>query len=170
MAEIIDVIRGIQQAAANSFDGSGKTDTGLRREEPTPITDKRIMDGFGVRMQSDTLIINYHSEMMLKDAQPHQLQKEMDQTFADITSYLKKEYKNITGETLKLSKLDKESTVHTEYLNRHRLITKAVCKYKVEGLSDYSKAAKEDNATPSLDDTVKDFLQKGKPEFIQELM
>ena len=170
MAEIIDVIRGIQQAAANSFDGSGKTGTGLRREEPTPITDKKIMDGFGVRMQGDTLIINYHSEMMLKDAQPHQLQKEMDQTFADITSYLKKEYKNITGETLSLSKLGKESSVHTEYLNHHRLIVKAICQYKVGGLTDYAKGAEEDNATPPLEDTVRDFLQKGKPEFIQELL
>ena len=44
MAEIIDVIKGIHQAAANSFDGSGINRTGLRREEPTPITDKRIMD------------------------------------------------------------------------------------------------------------------------------
>tara|TARA_Y100000590_G_scaffold420736_1_gene523753 strand:+ start:156 stop:668 length:513 start_codon:yes stop_codon:yes gene_type:complete len=170
MAEIIDVIQGIQQAAANSFDGSGKTDTGLRREEPVQITDRKVMDGFGVRMQGDTLIINYHTEMMLKNSKPHQLQNEMNQTFADIVSYLKKEYKSITGDTLELTKLHDEPNIHAEYLNRHRLIVKAVCNYKVGGLSDYSKAAKEDNATPSLDDTVKDFLQKGKPEFIQELM
>ena len=80
MAEIIDVIQGIQQAAANSFDGSGKTDTGLRREEPVQITDRKVMDGFGVRMQGDTLIINYHTEMMLKNSKPHQLQNEMNQT------------------------------------------------------------------------------------------
>jgi hypothetical protein len=170
MAEIIDVIKGIQQAVANSFDGSGRDDTGLRREEPTPITDKRIMDGFGCRVQGDILLVNYHAEMPFSNSKPHQLQDEVDQTLQDVISFLKKEYKRVTGETLSLSPLDKEASVHAEYLNRQRLSVKAVKRWTISGLGDYSKGLERDNEPASLDDVTKDFLQQGKPEFIQELV
>ena len=94
----MEIIKGIQQAAANGFDG-GKPVDGLGRNEPTPITDKRVMDGFGVRVQGDTLVINYHQEIPLAKSQPNKLQSDCDQTLEDIVSFLKKEYKTITGET-----------------------------------------------------------------------
>ena len=169
MAEIIDVIRGIQQAAANGFDG-GKTGTGLRREEPTPITDKRVMDGFGCRVQGDMLVLSYHAEMPLDNSKPHALQDEVDQTLEDIVSFLKKEYKNVTGESLGLSPVDKEADVHAEYLSRQRLIVKAVKRWQIAGLSDLSKGLESDNEPASLDDVTRDFLKQGKPDFVQELM
>ena len=169
MAEIIDVIRGIQQAAANGFDG-GKTETGLRREEPTPITDKRIMDGFGCRVQGDILLVSYHAEMPLDNSKPHALQDEVDQTLEDVISFLKKEYKSVTGESLGLSPVAKEADIHAEYLNRQRLIVKAIKRWQIAGLSDFSKGLESDTEPASLDDVTKDFLEKGKPEFIQELM
>ncbi len=170
MAEIIDVIKGIQQAVANSFDGSGAEGTGLRRDEPTPITDRRIMDGFGCRVQGDILLVSYHAEMPLNNSKPHQLQDEVDQTLQEVISFLKKEYKKITGEALSLSPLDKEASVNAEYLNRHRLNVKAVKRWTISGLGEFSKGLEADTEPASLDDTTKDFLQKGKPEFVQELI
>ena len=169
MADIMEIIKGIQQAAANGFDG-GKPVDGLGRNEPTPITDKRVMDGFGVRVQGDTLVINYHQEIPLAKSQPNKLQSDCDQTLEDIVSFLKKEYKIITGQALSLSEIDKESDIHSEYINRHRLSTKAVKRWKIGGLNDLTKQREEDNSTPSLDDAVEDFLKQGKPEFVQDLV
>ena len=165
----MEIIKGIQQAAANGFDG-GKPVDGLGRSEPTPITDRRVMDGFGVRVQGDTLVVNYHQEIPLAKSQPNRLQSDCDQTLEDIVSFLKKEYKIITGEALTLTEIDKESDIHSEYINRHRLATKAVKRWKIGGLSDLTKQREEDATTPSLDDAVEDFLKQGKPEFIQDLV
>lgn len=169
MADIMEVIKGIHQAAANGFDG-GKQGTGLSREEPTPITDKRVIDGFGVRVQGDTLVVNYHQEIPLAKSQPNRLQSDCDQTLEDIISFLKKEYKVVTGDTLSLTEIDKESSIHSEFINRHRLATKAVKRWKIGGLNDLTKQREEDNTTPSLEDAVEDFLKQGKPEFVQDLM
>ncbi len=169
MADIMEIIKGIQQAAANGFDG-GKPVDGLGRSEPTPITDRRVMDGFGVRVQGDTLVVNYHQEIPLAKSQPNRLQSDCDQTLEDIVSFLKKEYKIITGEALTLTEIDKESDIHSEYINRHRLATKAVKRWKIGGLNDLTKQREEDKTTPSLDDAVEDFLKQGKPEFIQDLV
>ena len=128
------------------------------------------MDGFGCRIQGDILLVSYHAEMPLYNSKPHQLQDEVDQTLEDVISYLKKEYKKITGEALSLSALDKEASVNAEYLNRQRLSVKAVKRWTISGLGDYSKGLKADNEPASLDDVTKDFLQKGKPEFVQDLM
>ena len=58
MASVLDIVRGISQAAANAYDGShderyaadGKArKIGLNREEGDPILDSRVMDGFKVK-------------------------------------------------------------------------------------------------------------------------
>jgi len=170
MADITEIIKGIQQAAANAFDGSDREVGGLSREESTPITDKRVMDGFGVRIQGDTLIVNYHTENMLNRMKPHEIQNDVDERLAEIVSYLKKEYKNVTGEALSLSDLDKEASIHSEYINRQRVSTKGIKKWKIGGASEFSKALKADNEKPDLEVTFKDFLKKGKPEFVQDVM
>jgi hypothetical protein len=170
MAEVLDIIKGIQQAAANAFDGSPK-ETGLRREEPTPITDKRVIDGFSVGVSGDILSVHYHAEMPLNQTHPEdKLQSEMDQTMEDLVSYLKKEYRSVTGTSLSLSSHDKESDVRSEYLNRQRVTTKATKRWKIGGLSDLTKDREESAEEHTLDDTFKKFLKQGKPEFVQELM
>lgn len=170
MADIMEIVKGIQQAASNAFDGSDREVGGLSREEATPITDRRVMDGFGVRIQGDTLIVNYHTENMLNRMKPHEIQNDVDERLAEIVSYLKKEYKSITGDALSLSELDKEASIHSEYINRQRVATKGIKKWKIGGVSEFSKALETDAETPELDDTIKDFLKKGKPEFIQDVM
>ena len=62
MATTLEIIRGISQAAANAYDGARDENgdpisIGLKREEGDPITDSRIMDGFGVRLHGDLLKI-----------------------------------------------------------------------------------------------------------------
>ena len=52
---ILDIINGISQAAANAYDGALDENgeplkVGLKREEGNPILDKRVMDGFNVTL------------------------------------------------------------------------------------------------------------------------
>ena len=129
------------------------------------------MDGFGVRVCGDILKVHYHAEMPLKQTHPEdKLQSEMDQIMEDLISFLKKEYRNVTGTSLSLSPHDKESDVRSEYLNRQRVTTKATKQWKINGLSDLTKDREESTEEHTLDDTFKKFLKQGKPEFVQELM
>ena len=52
---VLDVVRGISQAVSNSHDGAldengEPVKIGLRREEEVSIYDKRVMDGFSIRL------------------------------------------------------------------------------------------------------------------------
>jgi hypothetical protein len=69
---VLEIIQGIAQAAANGFDGAldekGKPiKIGLKRENGNPINDFRIADGFKVKIFSNILCITYHSEILIKD-------------------------------------------------------------------------------------------------------
>jgi hypothetical protein len=112
MATVYDIVKGINQAAANAYDGShdarfttkDKDDLiGLKREKGCAINDSRVMDGFNVRMSGPKLIVSYQSEMPMSSFHNTKLDQEMEQTFADIVKFLKREYKNLTGDTLTLT-------------------------------------------------------------------
>ena len=103
--KIVDVLRGISQAAAGMYDGALDDEgqpvkIGLKREEGNPLLDKRIIDGCKVRCSGKTLIVSYHSELLLKDVYANDLESELEQIMSDIVSYLKKQYHKITGNTL----------------------------------------------------------------------
>ena len=77
MATVLEIIQGLQQAAANAYDGAhderfvpdgeAKEIGALSREEGCAITDSRIMDGFGIKIMGDMLQVNYQAEIKLKD-------------------------------------------------------------------------------------------------------
>ena len=59
MATILDVIKGLNQAAANAYDGyQMDEEVGLRREEGHPLIDSRVIDGFSVKFSADKLILD----------------------------------------------------------------------------------------------------------------
>ena len=64
MATVLDIVRGISQAAANAYDGAHDDKysldgearkVGLKREEGDPIVDSRVIDGFGIRFHGPLL-------------------------------------------------------------------------------------------------------------------
>ena len=102
MASVYDIVKGINQAAANAYDGTqiaGYTaddkaiKIGLRREKGNPITDSRVMDGFKVRISGPKLIVSYQTELPMKDVHNTKIDEEIEQVYADIIKFLKKEYK-----------------------------------------------------------------------------
>ena len=101
MADVLEIVRGISQVMANTYDGAldengDPIKVGLKREKEVAITDKRVMDGFRVQMSGDKLMIKYHGEVTMKEAKDKGFESELEQMMADISSFLKKEYKNIT--------------------------------------------------------------------------
>ena len=163
--KVIDILRGISQAAAGMYDGALDEEgepikIGLKREEGNPMLDKRVIDGCKVRCSGKTLIVSYHSDLLLKDvyaSKKGKLEDELEQTMSDIVSYLKKQYRKVTGNTLSLKEKG-EVDARVESTSRVRVFVTASKHYEITSMSDV-----EDIKNPSedkLEKTFSDFLAK----------
>ena len=161
--KVVDILRGISQAAAGMYDGAldengEPVKIGLKREEGNPMLDKRVIDGCKIRCSGKTLIVSYHSELLLKDVYAQNLESELEQTMSDIVSYLKKQYRKVTGSTLSLKEKG-ECDARVESTSRVRVFVTARKDYEIGNMSDV-----EDIANPSkdgLEKSFKKFLDQG---------
>tara|TARA_R100001082_G_scaffold5591_2_gene3829 strand:+ start:4807 stop:5370 length:564 start_codon:yes stop_codon:yes gene_type:complete len=170
-SNVIDIVRGIAQAAANSYDGAhdkrysfdgDERKVGLKREEGDPIIDSRIMDGFNVRFQGPFLCIHYHGDIKVKDVHDKNFESDIEQMISDIAKFLRKEYKAVTGDSLTLSAED-EIYIDVQSTSRVRAWVQAYRKYKIGGMTDV-----EETSVPSedrLDSAIKKFLAIGKDKY-----
>jgi len=129
MATTLEIINGISQVLANTYDGAldkdGKPiEIGLRREEGDPLLDERVMDGFGAYISGDRLHIKYHCEPMLKEVHNPSYESEIDSMVEKVKSFIQKEFKKVTGDSLSLSQ-PSEVDVLVEYISRIRVSVKA---------------------------------------------
>jgi len=140
--ETLEIIRGLSQAAANAYDGAhderfsldGQTrQVGLQREEGCPIMDKRVIDGFKVKFYGDSMIINYQSDVMMKDLKDGRFENEIAQTINEVKKFLQKEYKAVTGKSISLTKKG-EPNIIVQTTSRVRTFVQAYQHYKVGGL------------------------------------
>ena len=166
MATVYDIVRGINQAAANAYDGSqdgrfradGEDDPiGLKREKGCALNDSRVMDGFKVRMSGPKLIVSYQSEMPMSSFHNTKLDEELEQTFADITKFLKKEYKNVTGETLSLTE-DSPADMILQNMSKIRTWVQASKVYTVGNMKDVVPVAEP--SEDRLEDSFRKFLEQ----------
>tara|TARA_Y100000310_G_scaffold298505_1_gene332499 strand:+ start:1465 stop:2010 length:546 start_codon:yes stop_codon:yes gene_type:complete len=154
--KIVDIVRGIGAASSNMFDGASDEKgepikIGLKREDGNPMLDKRVIDGCKVRCNGKTLIVSYHSELLLKDVYSQKLEDELEQTMSDIVSYLKKQYRKITGNTLSLKEKG-EVDARVEKTSRVRVFVTASKQYEISSMTDV-----ENIKEPSKDGLEKDF-------------
>ena len=165
MQKDFEIIKNIAQAAANiTYDGATDEnyethEIGLKHEEGNPILDSRIIDGFKVRMAGNHLIISYSVEQKLSDVYAQNLEQEMEQIINKCVSYLKGEYRKISGKNLRLSSAG-EVDVRVSYISRVRTCVYASMVYKISSLKNV-----ESNDQPSedrLNDTFKKFLSMGR--------
>ena len=150
MATVYEIVQGLTQAAANAYDGALNEDgeqlkAGLQREEGDPILDKRVMDGFNVRFRGNVMCLNYMSEVQLKEVYAAGFESEVEQRMTDIASFLKKEYKKITGNSVTLTR-EGELDVNVQNSSRVRSWVQAMMDFKVGGL-DEAMATKADADT-----------------------
>jgi hypothetical protein len=141
MATIYDIVKGLSQAAANSYDGALGEDYKpakpgiLRREEGDALIDQRVMDGFNVKFYGDMMCLTYQSEIQLKEVYANGFEGEIDQRLTDIAGWLKKEYRKLTGDSVTLIE-EGEVDVRVENSSRVRSWVTAKKHYKVGGLSE----------------------------------
>ena len=141
MATVYEIVQGLSQAAANAYDGALGEDyepvsTGaLRREEGDALIDQRVMDGFNVKFYGNMMCLTYQSEIQLKEVYASGFETDMEQRISDISKWLKKEYKRITGDSVTLTK-DGEIDVRVENSSRVRSWVVAKMHYSVGGLDE----------------------------------
>jgi len=93
MATVYEIVQGLAQAAANSYDGALGEDYEpdkpgiLRREEGDALIDQRVMDGFNVRFSGNRMVLSYQSEVQLKEVIDGGFEGEMDQRLTDIVGW-----------------------------------------------------------------------------------
>lgn len=159
MATILDIIKGLNQAAANAYDGYQHMDEeiGLNREEGHPILDSRLMDGFRVKFAANKMMISYHSDVLMKEIHPRgQFENEIERKFGDIIKFLKKEYKIITRESVTLTE-DGDTDILVQSTSRVRTFVQATKKYNIGG----------DKDVISLKQPSKDEMEAGIKKFLE---
>ena len=166
MAEsnILEIIQGLGQAAANAYDGShderlvrdGEAKkVGLNREEGCPIMDRRVMDGFNVKFYGNKICIKYQGEIKLKEIYGGGFENEMERMLNEIKKFLQKEYKVITGNGITLSKKG-EPKILVQTTSRIRTWVQAYQHYKISGIKDMD--ALLEPSRDSENDVMKKFL------------
>jgi ribosomal protein L31E len=159
------IVQGINQAAANAYDGShderythdGKARAmGLKREEGDPILDSRVIDGFKVKFSGDAMCINYQSEVKLKEVYAGGFEDEMARRINEIKKFLQKEYKAITGKSVRITPMkDEEIHVMVQSASRVHSWVQAHQWFKISGMeSEPILSPSEDR----VDKAIRDFL------------
>jgi hypothetical protein len=166
MATVNDVIQGLAQAAANTYDGAlddngEQVKIGLRREVDNPITDSRMMDGFKVRFVANKMILSYHSEIKLKEVHDKGFEDEMGRMCNEIVKFLKKEYKKVTGNSVTLTK-EGELDVYVQKTSNIRAWVQVNCTYKIGGVGEIEGA---NEPKRDVDASIKKWLEIGKDKY-----
>ena len=162
MASILDVIKGLNQAAANAYDGYKNMDEtiGLTREEGHPIVDSRLIDGFRVRFAAQSMIVTYQGDIMMKEIHPrNQFENDIERRFGDIVKFLKKEYKKVTKESVVLSEVA-PADILVQSTSRIRNWVQATKQYKIGGLTEVDTLGK--TSEEKLSDNIKKFMDNTK--------
>jgi hypothetical protein len=168
---VLDIIRGISQAAANAYDGAhderyvhnGEAKkVGLRREDGDSVLDARIMDGFNVKYYGNSICVEYHSECKLKEVHDrNRFENDINSRINDITKYLKKEYKSVTGNPLSLTK-EGEADILVQHMSNIRSWVTAKQFYKVGGLTGVLESNADSSSEERLKKITKDWLAYNK--------
>jgi hypothetical protein len=121
------------------------------------------MDGFKVSFAGNMLTIKYQSEITLKEVYKGDFEGEIAQRLQDIASFLKKEYKKITGNGLTLTKEDKEPDILVQSTSRVRSICNAKQTFKIGGMPEEPQLGI--TVEERLDTAFKNWLGLGKDKF-----
>ena len=115
--------------------------------------DSRVMDGFSVKFYTDTIIINYQSDVRLKEVQDPKFEQDIERMINEIKKFLQKEYKVITGNSVTLTKKGEPKCI-VQSTSRVRTFVQAYQHFKISGIK---------NMDPLLDpskDTTREITRK----------
>jgi len=160
---IYDVVKGISQAIHNkhhgAIDANGElVEIGLKREDQ-PITDQRIMDGFGVSMQGNLLIIKYNSFEPLANLHEKRFEKEIERRMEEVKKFIVKEFSKVTGSNLRLKEVG-EVKVLVETSNRIKALVKAMMPFEVLNLKEVEPVGSRGNVATGNLEKMKEYFGK----------
>jgi len=162
MATTLEILNGISQVMANTHDGAKDEEgkplkIGLKREEEFTFSDKRVIDGFNVKIYGNKLRLNYSCEVLISDVHDKKFKDDILYTIADVVSFLKKEYKKITGDALALTQKG-EATIEMFNTSRVRNWIEASCNYEIGGID----ADEKDTTKEKQQKAIKDWISQGR--------
>tara|TARA_R100001509_G_scaffold13294_1_gene6856 strand:- start:216 stop:764 length:549 start_codon:yes stop_codon:yes gene_type:complete len=138
----LEIIQGLSQAVANVYDGvhderfslDGQVrKIGLNREKGCPIMDKRVNDGFSVKFYGDSMIINYQSDVRLKEVKDEKYDQEIARMLNEIKKFLQREYKAVTGNSVSLRPKG-QPQILVQSTSRVRSFVQAYQHFKISGV------------------------------------
>lgn len=176
--ELMEIIAGISQVMAKTFDGAKDEDgkpikIGLRREKGEDFhkfngtqKDCRVLDAFkaraGVLIEDDEahpcVHVTYVSEISQHEAHEGHFEDEMEHYLGEAVKYLKKEFKKVTGKELSLAKHG-ETEVTLEQTSRIRILATAKSTFKISGKDLLPTVS--DKEEESKDETLEKWLALG---------
>jgi hypothetical protein len=167
-SEILKVMQSLSHVLGKSkYDGAHDDEgepykIGLGREEGNPILDKRVNDGFSLKfMGGDKVRICYHLDSIpLKEAHGKDFESNIEQSIADVKSFIQKEAKKTSGSPVTLQK-DGEVIIEVDYISRVRCSVYAGQEFRVSQLKSASIEDSPKSIDDRLDKSFKDFLAKG---------
>ena len=166
MATTLEIVNGISQVLANTYDGAldEKGDPlkiGLRREEGNPLIDERVMDGFGAYISGERLHISYHCEPLLKEIHNSSFESETETLVEKIKSFIQKEYKKVTGNSLSLGK-PSEIDILVEYISRVRTSVKAHKCWEISGTDATSNTPESSADSDPVATATRNWIEQSK--------
>lgn len=124
MASVMEIVSGLSQAMANTHDGAldengDPIKFGLKREEEVAITDRRVMDGFSIRLEGSKMCVYYNGEVTMKEVQNRGFEDDIKSIVFEVVKHIKKQFKSHVGEALQL-KEDGEFVAEVQNMSRVR--------------------------------------------------
>lgn len=166
---MLDIIGGISQVLANSkdtytgydpFDQHPKKEkAGLNREEGNPLKDSRqLFDGFSCKIHGDQLMVTYQTDVLMRNVHQNGFERDVEKKLAEIASFIKKEYKKVTKNTLSLTG-EKDCHIIVQKTSNIRTFITATKSFKIGGIN---LPAEDPDSKNRLEANIKKFLQLGK--------
>jgi len=153
---IYTCVQALHQAAANAFHGA--LDKEGEPREDMPIGDAN--SGFNISIAGNTVNVKYQEEFPLSRVKKTSFEGDVRQKMADILSFLKKEYKAISGESLKTKNLSKVEMM-VQSLSRFRSWVNASQTFELTDLDKDSKVKlPEEKREETLEEAYQRFLSE----------
>jgi len=163
MANILDVVQTIQNIVGQKgYDGAldeegNPVKIGLRREVDSVVNDSRLVDGFKVRFQGDSMVLSYSSECTIKNVQNPKFEEMVEEKIAAIISFIQKEYKAAGSGNLRLTK-EGETDILVQKMSNFRTWYQTSSIYKIGG----AQGVLEEDKPADLNESIKNWLKAAK--------
>lgn len=159
--DIETIVRGIQQAFRNSKEVG--TEIGLRSEEYPSAAGPgwvKLFDTFSIKIVGNCLYVTYCTQITLDQFHQMNLVQEVEGFAADAIKFLKTEYKDVTGNALKLTDSKEDPVIKTEHISYQRMTLYGTKKYIIGGLTTLRE--EDDDVLKGYRDTFEGYIKAMK--------